>query len=162
MSWIEVLVLDKNNLNRNIDICLLVAAIIPFSCIFYIDWLLEMRQTDETNIGLFTDMQQMESQMQQMQRRKDEARDPVLNQLKAVTETMQRREQSQEPVHERLNGAVEALRVTNAQMVTSTGELESKLLKKINGLVCWPLLRETDFERKRSQKEQSIHARIPN
>lgn len=77
-------------------------------------------------------MQQMESHLQQVQRRRDEARDPVLNQLRAVTETLQRRELAQEPVHERLTGAVEALKLTSSQMVTNGGELETKLLKKIN------------------------------
>jgi hypothetical protein len=81
------------------------------------------------------DMQQMESQMQQVQRRRDETRDPLLNQLRALMETIQRREQSHEPVHERLTGAVEALKLTNAQMASNTGDLEAKLLKKINGLV---------------------------
>jgi hypothetical protein len=77
-------------------------------------------------------MQQMESHLQQVQRRRDESRDPVLNQLRAVTETLQRRDLAQEPVHERLTGAVEALKLTSSQMATNSGELETKLLKKIN------------------------------
>jgi len=93
------------------------------------------KRLDLTSLVFSTDMQQMESQIQQVQRRRDETRDPVLNQLKAVMETMQRREQAEEPVHERLTGAVEALKLTNAQMASNTGELEAKLIKKINGYV---------------------------
>jgi len=77
-------------------------------------------------------MQSLESHMEQLRRRRDDARDPVLQQLRGMLETLQQHEQSHEPQQARLISAIDTLRQTTADLAGSSDQLETSILHKIN------------------------------
>lgn len=78
------------------------------------------------------DVHNLESHLDQLRRRRDDARDPVLHQLRAVLETLQQREQSHEPQQARLSTAIDTLHQTTTELSSSNDQLETKILDKIN------------------------------
>jgi len=70
--------------------------------------------------------------METVRRRRDDARDPVLQQLRGLVETLQQSEQSLEPQQARLTAAIDTLRQTTAQLSSSNDQLETSIMHKIN------------------------------
>jgi len=79
-----------------------------------------------------TDVHNLESHLEQLRRRRDDARDPVLHQLHAVLEMLQQREQSLDPQQARLSSAVDTLHHTTTELASSNDQLQTKILEKIN------------------------------
>ena len=78
------------------------------------------------------DVHSLESHLEQLRRRRDDARDPVLHQLRAVLEVLQQREQSHDPHQARLTSAIDTLYQTTTELASSSDQLETKILEKIN------------------------------
>jgi len=90
-----------------------------------------MRYTNR-RILYFTDVHSLESHMEQLRRRRDDARDPVLHQLRGVLETLQQREQSNDRHQAHLSDLTDALQRTTAQLASNNGQLEASVMDKIN------------------------------
>jgi len=78
------------------------------------------------------DVRNLESHLEQSRRRRDEARDPVLHQLRGVVEMLQQRNQSHEPQQARLTTAIDTLQQTTSELASTNDQLEAKILDKIN------------------------------
>jgi len=78
------------------------------------------------------DVRNLESHLDHLRRRRDDARDPVLHQLRGVVEMLQQREQSHDPRQAQLTTAINTLQQTTADLVTTNDQLEAKILEKIN------------------------------
>jgi len=78
------------------------------------------------------DVRNLESHLDQLRRRRDDARDPVLHQLRGMLEMLQQREQSQDPQQARLSTVIDTLQQTAAELGGTNDRLETKLLEKIN------------------------------
>jgi len=86
------------------------------------------------------DVHNLESQMEQLRRRRDETRDPVLHQLRGVMEMLQQQQQSVDPQHAQLTNAIDTLQQTAAQLAGTNSQLEANVLDKINEYVMVTLL----------------------
>jgi len=78
------------------------------------------------------DVRSLESHLEQLRRRRDDARDPVLHQLRAMLEMLQQREQSHDPHQVRLSAAVDALQHASTELTNANDQLEAKIVEKIN------------------------------
>jgi len=78
------------------------------------------------------DVHNLESHLEQLRRRRDDARDPVLHQLRGVLESLQQREQAHDPQQARLTSAIDALHQTTAKLASTGDQLETKVLEKVN------------------------------
>ena len=78
------------------------------------------------------DMRNLESHLEQSRRRRDDARDPVLHQLRGVVEMLQQRTQSHDPQQARLTTAIDTLQQTTTELASANDQLEAKILDKIN------------------------------
>jgi len=81
------------------------------------------------------DAHNLESHMEQLRRRRDDARDPVLHQLRGLLEVLQQHEQSHDPQQARLTTAIDTLRQTTAELAGTNDQLEAKIMGKINECV---------------------------
>jgi len=79
-----------------------------------------------------SDVHNLESHLEHLRRRRDDARDPVLHQLRAVLEMLQQHEQSLDPQQARLTSAVDTLHQTTTELASSNDQLQTNILEKIN------------------------------
>jgi len=78
------------------------------------------------------DVHKLESHLEQLRHRRDDARDPVLHQLRGVLEMLQQRQQSMEPQQTHLATVIDTLQQTVAQLAGTNSQLEANVLEKIN------------------------------
>lgn len=81
--------------------------------------------------AVYADVHNLESHLEQVRRRRDDARDPVLHQLRAVLEMLQQRQAALDPQQARLTAAVDTLQQTTASLGTVNSQLETKVLDGI-------------------------------
>ena len=79
-----------------------------------------------------TDVRSLESQLEQVRRRRDDARDPLLHQLRGVIEMLQQQQLSADPQQTRLASVVDSLQQTTTQLASNNSQLEAAVLTKIN------------------------------
>jgi len=84
------------------------------------------------NAVCHTDVHNLESHLEQLRRRRDDARDPVLHQLRGAVEMLQQRELSHDSQQARLTTTVDTLQQTTAELTSTNDQLEAKILNKIN------------------------------
>ena len=79
----------------------------------------------------------MQQEAEEARRRRDEVRDPAVQQLRAMLDAFQRREDMQRPITDQLTSLAGMLRDCTTQLQAQNGEIEKTVQRNVNGLVIY-------------------------
>ncbi len=76
---------------------------------------------------LCLDTSHLENHMEQVKKRHEEARDPLIGQLRAMVEAFKRKEDSREPLYRQLGSLAQTMQASVSQIEHGQKELEQKM-----------------------------------